>query len=42
VSLAKSVLRVWAGGLLLRGLVPGAGLLLVLAEFLGVVEELVV
>ena len=41
VSLAKSVLRIVAGSSLLLGNLFAAGVLLILAEVLGIVEELV-
>ena len=41
VSLAKSVLRITAGGALISGLIVHAGILLIAAEVLGIVEELV-
>jgi hypothetical protein len=41
VSLAKSALRIVAGGNLLLGNLFWAGALLILAEVLGIVEELV-
>jgi hypothetical protein len=41
VSLAKSGIRILAGTALIYGLVFEAGCLLILAEVLGVVEELV-
>ena len=41
VSLVKSVLRIVAGGSLLYGMIWLAGLLLILAEVLGIVEEIV-
>ena len=41
VSLAKSALRIVAGGSLLLGNLFAAGSLLILAEILGIVEELV-
>lgn len=41
VSLAKSVLRIIAGGNLVIGNLWMAGTLLILAEVLGIVEELV-
>jgi hypothetical protein len=41
VSLAKSVLRIMAGANLMFGYFYIAGLLLILAEVLGIVEELV-
>jgi hypothetical protein len=41
VSLAKSGLRIIAGVLLIYSNVVGAGLLLIAAEVLGIVEELV-
>lgn len=40
-SLVKSVLRIVAGGSLLYGTIWLAGLLLILAEILGIVEEVV-
>lgn len=40
-SLVKSVLRIIAGGSLLYGMIWLAGLLLILAEILGIVEEIV-
>lgn len=40
ISLAKSFLRIIAGGVLCGGLLVIAGILLILAEVLGVVEEL--
>jgi hypothetical protein len=41
VSLAKSGIRILAGSALIYGLVFEAGCLVILAEILGVVEELV-
>ena len=41
VSLVKSVLRMFAGVVLIFGVLWAAGLLFILAEVLGVVEELV-
>jgi hypothetical protein len=41
VSLAKSVLRITAGGALISGFIVHAGVLLIAAEVLGIVEELV-
>lgn len=41
VSLAKSAIRIFAGGVLMSGNIWLAGLCIVLAEVLGVVEELV-
>jgi hypothetical protein len=41
VSLAKSVLRIIAGGFLMTGNVIVAGALLIAAEVLGIVEEMV-
>jgi hypothetical protein len=41
VSLAKSVIRILAGTALIYGLVFEAGCFLILAEVLGIVEELV-
>jgi len=41
VSLAKSGLRILAGVFLINGDLVGAGALLILAEFLGIAEELV-
>lgn len=41
VSLAKSLIRIVAGGALLVGHIPVAGALLILAEVLGIVEEMV-
>jgi hypothetical protein len=41
VSLAKSVLRIIAGGALISGFIVYAGVLLIAAEVLGIVEELV-
>jgi len=41
VSLVKSVLRITAGGALISGFIVHAGVLLIAAEVLGIVEELV-
>ena len=41
VSLLKSVLRITAGGALISGFIVHAGILLIVAEVLGIVEELV-
>lgn len=41
VSLAKSGIRIFAGGVLMAGDVWLAGLCIVLAEVLGVIEEIV-
>ena len=41
VSLAKSVLRIGAGGSLLVGALVVAGALFITAEILGIIEELV-
>lgn len=41
VSLAKSVLRIGAGLTLVQGLIVPAGILFIVAEVLGIVEELV-
>lgn len=41
VSFAKSVLRVVAGMALIAGSLEGAGSFLIVAEVLGVIEELV-
>jgi hypothetical protein len=41
VSLAKSGLRIAAGAFLVQGNVVGAGCLLIGAEILGIVEEMV-
>ena len=41
VSLAKSAIRIFAGGVLMVGNIWLAGVCIVLAEVLGVVEELV-
>ena len=40
ISLAKSFLRIIAGGVLCGGLLGMAGILLILAEVLGIAEEL--
>jgi hypothetical protein len=41
VSLAKSAIRIFAGGVLMSGNFWLAGICIVLAEVLGVVEEMV-
>jgi hypothetical protein len=41
VSLVKSVLRITAGGALIAGFIVHAGVLFIVAEVLGIVEELV-
>lgn len=41
VSLAKSLIRIVAGGTLIVGCIPEAGALLILAEALGIIEEVV-
>lgn len=41
VSLVKSVIRIGAGGCLIQGNLFAAGALLIFAELLGIVEELV-
>jgi hypothetical protein len=41
VSLAKSAIRIFAGGVLIAGNIWLAGVCIVLAEVLGIVEELV-
>ena len=41
VSLVKSALRIGAGGFLVYGNLTFAGILFILAEVLGIVEELV-
>lgn len=41
VSLAKSAIRIFAGGVLMSGNFWLAGLCIVLAEVLGVVEEII-
>ena len=41
VSLAKSAIRIFAGGVLMAGNIWLAGVCIVLAEVLGIVEELV-
>jgi hypothetical protein len=40
ISLVKSALRIAAGLVLLVGLVAAAGILIILAEILGIAEEL--
>lgn len=41
VSLAKSLIRIVAGGAFITGYVVEAGCLLILAEVLGIAEEIV-
>ena len=41
VSLVKSVIRIGAGGSLLFGSLLWAGVLLIIAELLGIIEEIV-
>jgi hypothetical protein len=41
VSIVKSIVRIGAGGCLIQGNLLFAGFLLIFAEMLGVVEELV-
>lgn len=41
VSMAKSILRMFAGCCLVYGLVISAGVVLILAEVLGILEEMV-
>ena len=41
VSLVKSALRITAGGALISGFIVHAGVLFIVAEVLGIVEELV-
>tara|TARA_X000000368_G_scaffold417751_1_gene415050 strand:- start:1267 stop:1416 length:150 start_codon:yes stop_codon:yes gene_type:complete len=41
VSMYKSVLRIGAGMTLILGQIYWAGILLILAEFLGIIEEVV-
>ncbi len=41
VSLAKSIIRIGAGGCLIQGNLFFAGFLLIFAELLGIVEEMV-
>ena len=41
VSLVKSIIRIGAGGCLIQGNLFAAGALLIFAELLGIVEELV-
>jgi hypothetical protein len=41
VSIVKSVIRIAAGASLIMGLLVVCGVLLILAEILGIVEELV-
>jgi len=40
ISIAKSILRIGAGGALVQQYFVAAGILFVLAEFLGILEEL--
>lgn len=40
ISLVKSGFRIIAGGLLIKGDIVGAGMMLITAEILGVLEEL--
>jgi hypothetical protein len=41
VSIVKSAVRIGAGGALIMGLFVVTGILIILAEILGIVEELV-
>jgi hypothetical protein len=41
VSLVKSIIRIGAGGCLIQGNLPMAGFCLIMAEILGIVEEVV-
>ena len=41
VSLVKSLTRIIGCGLLIGGLIPHAGIVFLIAEILGIVEELV-
>jgi hypothetical protein len=41
VSLVKSILRIGAGSAIIMGQLEVGGFLLILAEFLGILEELV-
>lgn len=41
VSFVKSAIRILAGAWLIYGALPAAGILLILAEWLGIVEEIV-
>ena len=41
ISFAKSALRIVAGAALINGFIIDAGLLIIIAEVLGIVEELV-
>jgi hypothetical protein len=41
VSFAKSLVRILAGGFLCANMLVSAGVLLILAELLGILEELV-
>jgi hypothetical protein len=40
ISIAKSILRIGAGGALCQQYFIAAGVLFILAEFLGIIEEL--
>jgi hypothetical protein len=40
ISIAKSIIRIFAGGLLCYGFLAHAGGLLIIAEILGILEEL--
>ena len=40
ISIAKSILRIGAGGALIQSYFLGAGILFILAEILGIIEEL--
>lgn len=41
ISIVKSCLRIWAGVALIFGFFIACGILLILAEILGIVEEIV-
>jgi hypothetical protein len=41
VSAVKSALRIIAGVLLIMSMIPAAGIFLIIAEVLGIIEELV-
>lgn len=41
ISLVKSVIRILAGAALIAGFIVWAGILLILAEVLGIAEEMV-
>lgn len=41
ISILKSLIRIAAGGFLIYGMPVGAGAMIVLAELLGIAEELV-